>query len=186
MTAPTAPRHSALSRMPTPTDCVREILRRKLRPIDRLLNINSALKIQPFDDKLTMNRRDERANDVEGLRLESDWWACRSSFTSTVSEVVHVAAPRRSSTESVVRMNRRSGIFIGATFCLQILRFTIGDATADEKGGAQRRWHQICLTDCAKFYCSEVGNAAKEGGSGSQIRPPPSCFPNPHISISCV
>ena len=57
MTAPTAPRHSALSRMPTPTDCVREILRRKLRPIDRLLNINSALKIQPFDDKLTMNRR---------------------------------------------------------------------------------------------------------------------------------
>ena len=136
------------------------------------LNIKVALKIQPFDDKLTMNRRDERANGVEGLRLESDWWACRSSFTSTVSEVVHVAAPRRSSTESVVRMNRRSGIFIAATFCLQILRFTIGDATADEKGGAQRRWHQICLTDCAKFYCSEVGNAAKEGGSGSQIRPP--------------
>ena len=57
MTAPTAPRHSALSRMPTPTDCVREILRRKLRPIDRPLNINSALKIRPFDDKLTMNRR---------------------------------------------------------------------------------------------------------------------------------
>ena len=88
-------------------------------------------------------------------------------------------SPRRSQTQTLdlhpLRMNRRSGIFIGNC---QILRFTIGDATADEKGGGERgrvggRWHQICLTDCAKCYCSEVGNAAKEGGSGSgRILPP--------------
>ena len=54
----------------------------------------------------------------------------------------------------------RSGIFIGAAFGLQILRFTIaiGDATTEGRGeveggggGGGYVRHQIRLTDCANF-----------------------------------